>query len=35
MKKYDIIKKVVAVVVILSMVAGSAFTLLYYIFNAS
>lgn len=31
MKKGDFIKKVVAVVVIASMLAGSAFTLIYYL----
>lgn len=30
--KNDIIKKIVAIVVIVSMVASSAFTLLYYLF---
>lgn len=32
MKGYDFWKKVIAIVVILSMVAGSAYTLLYYLF---
>ncbi len=33
MKKDEIIKKIVAVVVILSMLGGSAYTLLYMLFN--